>query len=187
MTRRALAVIEASEDARNVARLRTQLGIQQLQLDPPEPAEALDVLARAADELTLTDAGPADVADNRLAQARAHFLLGHTDTARHQATETADAVRSSTPLVAADAYALLGQIAAYEGALDHARSHFQEAVLLLSGMGADRSAAQLWFELAGLLESVGDTASALDAYRRAAAATGLTAPMSRRATPVSQH
>jgi len=187
MTRRALAVIEASEDARNVARLRTQLGIQQLMLDPPEPAEALDVLARAAEELTLTDAGPADLADNQLAQARARFLLGDTDTAREQASETAQAVRTSIPLVAADAYALLGQIAAREGALDRARSQFQEAVLLLSGMGADRSAAQLWFELAGLLESVGDTAAALDAYRRAAAATGLTAPVSRRATPVSQH
>jgi transcriptional regulator with XRE-family HTH domain len=186
MTRRALAVIEASEDARNIARLRTQLGIQQLQLDPPLPAEALGVLSHAADELTLTDAGPADLADNRLAQARARFLLGDVEAARLQAEETAMSVRTSIPLVAADAYALLGQIAAHEGALDLARSHFQEAVLLLSGVGADRSAAQLWFELAGLLESVGDTASAMDAYRRAAAATGLTAPTSRRIASMSQ-
>jgi hypothetical protein len=48
-------------------------------------------------------------------------------------------------------------------------------VLLLSGVGADRSAAQLWFELAGLLESIGEGSSALDAYKRAGAASGLVA------------
>ncbi|WP_426241304.1 helix-turn-helix domain-containing protein [Nocardioides sp. LHG3406-4] len=185
MTRRALAVIEATEDARNIARLRTHLGILQLRLDPPEPQEALELLTHAADELAFTGAGPADLADNRIAQARARFLLGDVDGARRQASETATVVRSSMPILAADAFALLGQIAVHEDALDTARSHFQEAVLLLSGMGADRAAAQLWFELAGLLESVSEPAAALDAYRRAAAATGLVAPSSRRMTPAT--
>jgi transcriptional regulator with XRE-family HTH domain len=183
MTRRALAVIEASNDARNVARLRTQLGILQLLLDPPEPQEALEVLTYAAQELTHTGSGPADMADNLLAQARARFLLGDVESARQQATETGNAVRSSMPLLAADAFALLGQIAVHQDDLDQARSHFQEAVLLLSGVGADRAAAQLWFELAGLFESVGEPAAALDAYRRAAAATGLVATPSRRSAP----
>jgi transcriptional regulator with XRE-family HTH domain len=182
LTRRALAVIEATDDARSIARLRTQLGILQLLLDPPQPGEALEVLTYAAGELALTGAGPADLADNRLAQARARFLLGDVDGARRQATETGTAVRSNMPLLAADAFALLGQIAVHEDALDMARSHFQEAVLLLSGVGADRAAAQLWFELAGLFESVGEPAAALDAYRRAAAATGLVAPASRQRT-----
>jgi tetratricopeptide (TPR) repeat protein len=182
LTRRALAVIEATDDARSIARLRTQLGILQLLLDPPQPGEALEVLTYAAGELALTGAGPADLADNRLAQARARFLLGDVDGARRQATETGTAVRSNMPLLAADAFALLGQIAVHDDALDMARSHFQEAVLLLSGVGADRAAAQLWFELAGLFESVGEPAAALDAYRRAAAATGLVAPASRQRT-----
>lgn len=183
MTRRALAVIEATDDARNVARLRTQLGILQLLLDPPEPREALEILTHAAEELAFTGAGPADLADNRLAQARARFLLGDADGARRQAIETGTGVRSSMPLLAADAFALLGQIAVHEDALDTARTHFQEAVLLLSGVGADRAAAQLWFELAGLFEGVGEPAAALDAYRRAAAATGLVAPSLSRTTP----
>jgi tetratricopeptide (TPR) repeat protein len=183
MTRRALDLIEASNDARNVARLRTQLGILQLLLDPPEPQEALEVLTYAAQELTLTGSGPADMADNLLAQARARFLLGDTEGARREATETGTAVRSSMPLLAADAFALLGQIAVHDDDLERARSHFQEAVLLLSGTGADRAAAQLWFELAGLFESVGEPAAALDAYRRAAAATGLVASSSRQSTP----
>jgi hypothetical protein len=45
---------------------------------------------------------------------------------------------------------------------------------MLSGVGADRRAAELWFELGGLLQDVGEAAAALDAYRRAAASTGLT-------------
>ena len=118
MTRRALAVIEATDDARNIARLRTQLGILQLLLDPPQPREALEVLTRAAEELALTDAGPADLADNRLAQARARFLLGDVECARRQATEIGTAVRSNMPLLAADSFALLGQIAVQEAALD---------------------------------------------------------------------
>jgi tetratricopeptide (TPR) repeat protein len=183
MTRRALAVLEATDDARNVARLRTELGIQQLLVDPPEPLEALELLTSAAHDLEIAGAQPGDLADNRLAQARAQFLLGDIDAARLQAAETASAARISTPIVAADAYALLGQIAVGDGDTAIARDHFQDAVLLLSGLGADRSAAQLWFELAGLLESVGDATSALDAYRRAAAATGLVAPVARRPQP----
>ena len=46
-------------------------------------------------------------------------------------------------------------------------------MLLLTGAGADRGAAQLWFELADLLEDVGDVEAAREAYRSAAASTGL--------------
>ncbi|MDF1604151.1 helix-turn-helix domain-containing protein [Nocardioides sp. YIM 152315] len=183
MTRRALAVLEATDDARNIPRLRTELGIQQLLVDPPEPAEALELLTSAALEMEVAGAGPGDLADNHLAQARARFLLGDVAAARAQAAATAEAARTSTPIVAADAYALLGQIAVNDGEQMVARDHFQEAVLLLTGLGADRSAAQLWFELAGLLEGVGDATAALDAYRRAAAATGLVAPTTRRLEP----
>lgn len=186
MARRALTVIEATDDARNIARLRTQLGILQLLLDPPQPRKALEVLSHAAEELAFTGAGPADLADNRLAQARARFMLGDTEGGRRQATEIGTAVRSSMPLLAADAFALLGQIAVQEAAPDTARSHFQEAVLLLSGVGADRAAAQLWFELAGLFESVGEPAAALEAYRCAAAATGLVASPSRQRTATTR-
>src|SRR3712207_7022942 len=55
------------------------------------------------------------------------------------------------------------------------RSSFREAVLILTGIGADRSAAQLWFELGALLEDVGEAESARDAYRSAAASAGLRA------------
>ena len=47
--------------------------------------------------------------------------------------------------------------------------------MLLTSVGADRDAADLWFELAGLLEGVGDLDAARVAYRSAAASTGLRA------------
>ena len=173
LARRALGILGAADDSRNVARLQTQVAILQLRLDPPEAAEALEMLLRAERAMAITGGVPADLADNHLAQARAHSLLGDPDAARELARATVDSSRTAAPVVAADALALLGQLAAQAGDVHAARDHFQQAVLLLSGVGADRSAAQLWFQLAHLLESIGDASSALDAYRRAGAASGL--------------
>ena len=63
--------------------------------------------------------------------------------------------------------------------MDEAKRAYREAILLLSGVGADRGAAQIWFELGGLLEGLGDQDGALDAYRRAAASTGLVSTRAR--------
>ncbi len=54
-----------------------------------------------------------------------------------------------------------------------AAAAYREAVLILTGVGSDRSAAEMWFELAGLLEDVGEFDAARDAYRSAAAASGI--------------
>jgi len=78
-----------------------------------------------------------------------------------------------SPIVAADALALAGQVLAARGDAEGAKSTYRQAVLLLTGAGADRGAAQLWFELADLLEDVGDVEAAREAYRSAAASTGL--------------
>ena len=178
MTRRALGILEASDEARNIGRLRTQLGVIQLRTESPDPAEALEVLAHAARELDLAGALPGDMAANRLGQALARFLLGDIHTARILADETIEETRHEAPLIAAQSLALLGQIEAFEGAVESARSRFHAAVLILTGLGADQAVAQLWYELASLLESIGDAAAALDAYRRAGASTGLLRPAS---------
>ncbi len=46
-------------------------------------------------------------------------------------------------------------------------------MFFLTGAGADQDAAQHWFELADLLEEVGDLDAARAAFRSAAASTGL--------------
>jgi tetratricopeptide (TPR) repeat protein len=66
-----------------------------------------------------------------------------------------------------------GQAAAAMGDLEEAKSLYRHAVMLLTGIGSDRNAAQLWFELAGLLEEIGDLGTARTAYRSAAASVGL--------------
>lgn len=181
LARKALGIFEAGEDGRNLARLRTQVGILQLRMDPPEPRSALAVLSRAQVELDLSSANRADRADNLLAQARAHFLLGHHERTDELIAATLEEAGARVPLVAADARLLQGQVLAGHGRVDEARRAYREAVLLLSGIGADRGAAQTWFELGGLLEGLGDGAGALDAYRRAAASTGLVSTRARSA------
>ncbi len=45
---------------------------------------------------------------------------------------------------------------------------------MLTGVGADREAAQVWFEIGTLAAEAGLVAESADAFRRAAASTGLT-------------
>ncbi|GAB2732353.1 helix-turn-helix domain-containing protein [Nocardioides pakistanensis] len=172
---KALHVLDEADSTRNTARLRTQLGILHLRLDPPQVTEALGHLARAEQELLTSDASPADLASNRLAQAKARFLIGDLRAAQAEATECLESTANGAPLVAAEARVLLGQIAFQRGDNDGAQARYREAILLLSGIGADRSAAQLWFELGGLWMSVGCPEEALDAFQRAGASTGLRA------------
>ena len=179
LANRALRIFEAGDDGRNLARLRTQVGILQLRMDPPEPRSALAALSQAQAELDSSSANRADRADNLLAQARAHFLLGHHERTDELIAATLEEAGPGAPLVAADARLLQGQVLAGHGAVDEAKRAYREAILLLSGVGADRGAAQIWFELGGLLEGLGDQDGALDAYRRAAASTGLVSTRAR--------
>jgi tetratricopeptide (TPR) repeat protein len=174
MAHKAIAVFEQDTDARNLARLRTELAHMQLRQDPPEAAEAKVTLELAARELDWTSASPMDKADNQLAMARATLLLGDPERAAELAQSSYELARGQAPLTSAEVLVLQGQIAASQGRTDEASATYKEAILLLSGVGADRRAAELWFELGGLLQDVGEAAAALDAYRRAAASTGLT-------------
>jgi Tfp pilus assembly protein PilF len=61
------------------------------------------------------------------------------------------------------------------GDVSEARDSYRQAVLVLTGVGADRSAADLWYEIASLWDDLGEVGEARDAYRRAAASTGLRA------------
>lgn len=175
LAERALALLGEGRDARNLARLRTELGTMQLRLDPPQVSAAQANLEKAAEELAWSSASPVDVARNDLALARAFFLTGDLEAAAELSQQVQATVAGRAPLVRADALSLAGQISAAQGALDRAASHFQQAVLAMTGMGADRSAAQLWFELADLLDSVGLVEASRDAYRSAAAASGVSA------------
>ncbi len=173
LAERALALLGEGENDRNLARLRSQLGVMQLQSDPPMGAEALANLGRAAAELRECEASPIDVARNDVALARALFYQGELGDARTLASQTYDSAQGTAPLLAADARALEGQILAAEGAWVEAKAAYQDAVMTLTGVGADRSAAQLWLELGGALAAAGEDEAAGEAYRNAAVSSGL--------------
>ena len=173
---RALSLLGEGRDARNLARLRIQLGILQLRSVPPAVAEALETLRQAEGELQESSAAPADLSHVRAALARAHLLDGDLEAASTVAEQARAVDVDSIPLAKAEAAAVLGQVAVLEGDTDRARALCAEAAQLLSAAGADRATAQVWYELAMCLEQAGATAEALDAYRRAAASTGLTTP-----------
>ena len=110
-----------------------------------------------------------------LGLARARFLSGDLAGCRELTAMVHTISDGHAPLAEAEATALEGQTYAAEGDLSQAATAYQGAVLLLSAIGADRGAAQLWFDLAGLLDQVGLADAARDAYKRAAASTGLRA------------
>ena len=175
LAERALALLAEGQDGRNLARLRTALAEMQLQLDPPDVAAAMVLLDVAAEELAASSAGVVDVARNDVARARALLLTGNPVAASELSVEVHARVAGQSPMAAADAKLIEGQAAGAAGRTEDARRAYREAVLLLTGVGADRDAADLWFELAGRLEGLGDLDAARDAYRSAAASTGLRA------------
>lgn len=175
LAQRALALLGEGQDARNLARLRTEVGRLQLELDPPELEEARHNLEQAAAEMEWSSATPVDRAWTCLGLARVAFLGGDLTTSRELIAQVHATADGHAPLAEAEALTLEGRTFAAEGSTDLAAASYQKAVLRLSAIGADQSAAQLWFDLADLLEGVGLSEAALDAYRRAAVSTGLRA------------
>ncbi|WP_322920264.1 helix-turn-helix domain-containing protein [Nocardioides renjunii] len=175
LAERALALLGEGQDARNLALLRGEVGRLQLELDPPALDDARHNLEQAAAEMEWSPSTSSDRAQVLLGLARAAFLSGDVSASRDLVAQVHVVANGHLPLAEAEAWALLGSTYASEGDSAEASSCFQRAVLTLSAIGADRVAAQLWFELADLLQGVGLTEAASDAYRRAAASTGLRA------------
>ncbi len=170
---RALDLLGQTNDTRNRARLRSTLGMFQLEGEPSELEAAKYNLTTALDELAWSSASPLDVGHTKLALARAHLLDGDAAGAQQLLAETRALGQEQAPMLVAESRSLAGQIALADGDMATAHYEFNGAVAALTAIGADRGAAQLWFDLAGLLDQVGDHDTAREAYRRAAASTGL--------------
>jgi tetratricopeptide (TPR) repeat protein len=176
LANRALALLSEQRDARNLARLRAQLGSMLSRVVPPDTREALKMLKRGRREMLATSASPTDIARCDAAIARTYSLDGQFDAARELAESVLNNPADISVTTLATAHCVLGQADAAIDDRTAAKRHFRAAVALLTGIGADRSAAETWLELGSLFEAVGDFAGASNAYRSAAAATGLTLP-----------
>jgi tetratricopeptide (TPR) repeat protein len=183
LAQRAVALLEQTHDARSMARLRLQLGLLQLAMDPPELEGAMLNLEQSRAEMELNDASPIDMARNTIGQARCRLLIGDVEEAERLAEDCFEQMRETNLLLAAAALTVLGLVAASRDDVDGAVSRFRRALLVLDGVGADREAAQLWFELANLLREQGAVDDAIEAFRRAGASTGLTASTFARSQP----
>lgn len=170
---RALELLNQTNDTRNRARLRSTLGMFQLDAETTELEAAKYNLTTALDELAWSSASPLDIGHTKLALARAHLLDGEAAEAHRLLAETRALGQEQAPLLVAECRSLAGQIALADGDVATAQYEFGGAVAALTGIGADRSAAQLWFDLGSLLDQVDDHDAAREAYRRAAASTGL--------------
>jgi tetratricopeptide (TPR) repeat protein len=173
LAKKALVLFELEGEGRHLARLRSQLGMNLMRLDPPDVDAAERNLAQASIELAAANATSADVARNDLALAQAHILQGDLVEAKREADKVAEATRESVPLLSAEAQMVSAGVLATQGDVEAAVSLCRESVLLLSAMGADRAVGQLWFDLADLLDGLGEHDEAREAYRRAGVSLGL--------------
>lgn len=170
---RALALLSEGQDARNLARLRLEVVALKLRATPECAAEAIEQLAAVRAEYDASSASALETTRVDLRVAEAHLLAGDPHRALTALEPGLTMVDPSAAQLRVEALTLRGRALAALGDAEEARAAYQQAVTVLTGAGADRSAAQLWFDLAELLDGIGDHATAREAYRSAAAASGL--------------
>lgn len=173
LAQKALQLLDSDESNRNLARLRSQMGIFQLRLDPPDVEGARANLEAAEKQFEWSSASPIDRGRNTVALARTKLLGGSPEEASAEAEAVLAEMRAGAPLLAVGALSVMGQAAFEQGDGEAAAAHYRDAVGILSGIGSDRQAAEAWFELGVLLDELGLTDEAHDAFRSAAASTGL--------------
>lgn len=175
LAQKALQLFDSADSNRNLARLRSQLGIFQLRLDPPDVASAQENLEAAAVQLEWSGASPVDRGRNNVALAQAELTAGRPKEALARAEAVLTEVKQLAPLLAVGALTVMGRAALEIGNEQEAIAHYREAVGVLTGIGSDRTAAESWFELGVLLDEVGLRDDAHDAFRSSAASTGMVA------------
>lgn len=178
---RALALLSEGQDGRNLARLRVQVASLRLRTDPERALDVIDDLTSVRAELQGSSASRIERARAGVVMAQAHLLMGSPEHALELATETRDAAGGRAAQLHVESLVVRGQALTALGRAEEASAAYREGVAVLTGAGADRSAAQLWFELAELLEGLGENDAARQAYRSAAASTGLVSHTPRRA------
>ena len=173
LAERALQLLDAAESNRNLGRLRSEMGCFQLRLDPPDIDGALANFEAAGHQLDWSSASPIDRGRNTIGLAKAKLMTGSPDEAYDDASAVLAELRDTAPLLAVSALILMGQASFERGDSAQAADHYRDAVGVLSGIGSDRRAAECWFELGVMLDDLGLESEARDAYRSAAASTGI--------------
>lgn len=173
LARLSMTEFERGDDARNLGRIRGLIADLLLKLDPPDVAEALATLDQADREIAWAPHAALDISRQHLTRAEAFFLLDEYADATEHLRLCIESAPADVPGLRASVLVVEGKIAAAEGRTDDARQAYQAATQVLTSVGADRPAAQLWLDLGNLLSDIGETDAAHDAFRRAAASNNL--------------
>ncbi len=170
-TERALALLSEGEPDRDLPRLRLNYAWLLLRSEPPEPASALEQIARAARDLEVLGS-TVELAAMDVETSRAHLLLGDPVMAEEQARHAIERLGSAPRLESAVAHLALGDALHALGRAEEAAAAYQWAADVLSMMSASRQSAAAWRDLGDRYRAHGDQDAAATAYDRALAEAG---------------
>jgi transcriptional regulator with XRE-family HTH domain len=162
--RRAIALLEATEDSTHLA--RAHLLCAWIMDHEERPSEALPHL-EAAERLIVSQGDSIDRAQLRIEQAKNAALRGDPEQAVGRAREALDLVETRETGTAGDAWWALAEGLALRGEVPAAHDAFARSVELLDANGLWREASQACRRWAKVLRDAGRDAEALDALERA--------------------
>lgn len=162
--RRAIALLEATEDSTHLARAHLLCAwIMDLEERPAEAAPHLD----AAERLIVTQGDTIDLAQLRIEQAKNAALRGDPEQAVGRSREALDLLQGRETGTVGNAWWALAEGLALRQDVPGAHDAFAHAVELLDANGLWREAAQCCRRWAKVLRDAGRDAEALDALERA--------------------
>ncbi|GGL85908.1 hypothetical protein GCM10010129_31960 [Streptomyces fumigatiscleroticus] len=172
LTERALAMMAEGDNARHAAMLRMNYGALLLQLDPPSPERAVELLESAQE--VLAEVGSAsELSRCELNLANAEKQLGHWDAATAHAERALGLLGSDAQALSARARTYLAEICMLRKAPEEAVQHLHSAARQLRRLPASLDTAHTWRHIGDLWRRHGDSDEALKAYDMALTTAGL--------------
>lgn len=170
-TERALALLSEGEPDRDLPRLRLNYAWLLLRSDPPEPALALEHIARASRDLEVLGSA-VELAAMDVETSRAHLMLGSPLEAEAQARHGIERLGAAPRLESAVAHLALGDALHALGRTEEAAGAYKWAADVLSMMSASRQSAAAWRDLGDRYRAHGEAEAAARAYDRALSEAG---------------
>ncbi|GAA3807416.1 helix-turn-helix domain-containing protein [Cellulomonas soli] len=165
-TERALALLSEGERDRDLPRLRLNYAWLLLRCEPPEPAAALEQIAKVAPDLSVLGS-ELDLARVEVESSRAHLLLDNFDAAESFARAAIARLGDLPRLECAFAHIALGDALHAQHDEDGAVAAYGYAADTLGMMSATRHSAAAWRDLGDRMLRDGDGAGAARAFDRA--------------------
>lgn len=163
--RRAIALLEATEDTFHLARAHQLCAV--ILLDQESGQMARKHLERA-EELLVEEASPGELGALTTERARLELQLDQPDTAREYALEALSLLEGGAAVDVGHAWRTLAEVFERLGDTDLAERSYRTAVEVLTEQGASRQLAETYRAWGKFLRAQGREDEALDVFERAA-------------------